>query len=358
MVNWNVGYGASALDLNQLANIISGNYVVSGCSPSDGTNAMEVDIASGEVYLDGSSISVSTQTVTLTSSNSDPRKDVIYIDSSGTANVVDGTAAPAEPSAESRFSTYHPSPPDLVSTTGVLIAEIWVGGGVSDIGSSDIRDRTQGASNSHDQLINVSTDDHHIRPIAGSYLADSSDTFNVQVGSGVKGDGSDNLTIEPADFAGFALLDDGSDNLAVSAGDYLGDDGSGSLQLQDGATMEGDGSGLLEVKERVSYDPGHTEWEDGLATEEIWQMRLQSGETFVVERIEFREKGGGSSTSAEIDVRDNSAGTVIGSQTLGGATKDPGSSGSGNEVLVRLTNSTGGPIQANPRVVGYITGAH
>lgn len=105
------------------------------------------------------------------------------------------------------------------------------------------------------------------------------------------------------------------------------------------------------------YDPGHTNWSDGLSNEEINRIVLQSGETLVVERIEFRQKGGGSSSSASIDVRDTSAGTTIGSQNLGGTTKDPGSSGTGNTVIVRVNNSTGSGIDAAPRVEGYITGA-
>jgi hypothetical protein len=104
------------------------------------------------------------------------------------------------------------------------------------------------------------------------------------------------------------------------------------------------------------YSPGMTEFETGLSNEEIDRLVLQTGETLVVERIEFRQKGGGSSTSASIDVRDTTAASTVGSQNLGGTTKDPGSSGSGNTVIVRLNNSTGSSINAAPRVQGYITG--
>jgi len=109
--------------------------------------------------------------------------------------------------------------------------------------------------------------------------------------------------------------------------------------------------------EPVVYDPGMTEWEAGLSNEEIWRIDLQAGETLVVERIEFRQKGGGSSSSASIDVRDTTAGSTTGSQNLGGTTKDPGSSGTANTVIVRLNNSTASALNAAPRVIGYITGA-
>ena len=122
-------------------------------------------------------------------------------------------------------------------------------------------------------------------------------------------------------------------------------------------TDDGDDTVTVDVKEPITYDPGITEWEDGLSSEEVYRLVLQSGETLVVERIEFRQKGGGSSTSASIDVRDVTAASTIGSQTLGGTTKDPGSSGAGNTILVRVTNSTGGAINAAPRVIGHIEGA-
>lgn len=106
-----------------------------------------------------------------------------------------------------------------------------------------------------------------------------------------------------------------------------------------------------------SYDPGMTEWATGLTNEEINRIDLQAGETLVIERIEFRQKGGGSSASASIDVRDVTAATTVGSQNLGGTTKDPGSTGTANTIIIRLNNSTGSKINASPRIEGYITGA-
>jgi hypothetical protein len=140
--DYKIGFGASALDFNQLYYIIQNYWVVSGCAPSDGSNNMEVDVASGTVIHDGNVVSVASQTATLNSSDSDPRKDVIYIDSGGNAQVTTGTAAPAEPSGDTQFDTYHPTPPSLESTTGVIVGEVWVGAGTSDIQSGDIRDRS------------------------------------------------------------------------------------------------------------------------------------------------------------------------------------------------------------------------
>ena len=74
-------------------------------------------------------------------------------------------------------------------------------------------------------------------------------------GDGLKDDGSDNLAIEPADFAGDGLKDDGSDNLAVDVSDFAGDGlrdaGSENLAVDvsdfAGAGLEDDGSENLRI---------------------------------------------------------------------------------------------------------------
>lgn len=110
-------------------------------------------------------------------------------------------------------------------------------------------------------------------------------------------------------------------------------------------------------KEKYSYSTGHSEWADSLTNEEVDRIDLQAGEKLVVDRIEFRQKGGGSSSSASVRVRDTGAASTIGSQDLGGTTKDPGESGDGNTVVVQVTNSTGGSIDASIKVTGRILGA-
>ena len=81
---------------------------------------------------------------------------------------------------------------------------------------------------------------------------------------------------------------------------------------------------------------------------------MQSGEVFNLERVEFRQKGGGSSTSASVDVYDVTAAAVIDSTTLGSTSTTGGTSGSGNVVVVRVSNSTGAAIDAAPIVRGWI----
>lgn len=142
-LRYNIGDGADALFWNQHIDALSDTYWVNGWTPSTGTNAMEVDLASGSGVINGSDINTgSTQTVTISGNNSgNPRKDVIYFDSNATAQVKAGTAKAAEPSGEIRENTYTPAPPALATTDGVVVASVWVADGTTDITSGDIRDR-------------------------------------------------------------------------------------------------------------------------------------------------------------------------------------------------------------------------
>lgn len=184
--------------------------------------------------------------------------------------------------------------------------------------------------------------------------------FHVNGGANIMThpDGNGGTAVFPNGLQTQANFTDSSSNTIVdNSNSRIGSNYATATSVDFGEGLEDNGSDVLKVKEPFSYDPGMTSWEDGLSNEEIDRIVLQSGETLVVERIEFRQKGGGSSSSASIDVRDTTAASTVGSQNLGGTTKDPGSSGSGNTVIIRVNNSTGGPINAAPRVHGYIEGA-
>lgn len=140
-------------------------------------------------------------------------------------------------------------------------------------------------------------------------------------------------------------------------GTFVNNDGSNNFTVGVGTGIENDGSGNIQTEEKGSFNPGMTQWADGLSNEEIGRIQLQSGEILQVERLEFRQKGGGSSSSASVNVYDSTASSEIVSQNLGGTSKDGGSSGTGNLVVIRLNNSTGGGIEAVPIVHYRIKGA-
>jgi hypothetical protein len=122
--------------LNGGANAPNLELVKSGCTPSKGTGDWDVDIASGTIIAGQSTgeVSVSATTKTLTAPGSDAdldsgkfRVDVISVDSTGTVNVAEGTAASK------------PISPDIPSGE-VLLAAVVVDGSASSLSSSDIND--------------------------------------------------------------------------------------------------------------------------------------------------------------------------------------------------------------------------
>lgn len=149
-----IAEGVHALDYNQRAWYDEGYAVVSGCAPSDGASDLAVDIASGSIYVGGSEVSVAAQTVTVTAGQTDPRKDTIWLDDTGTAQVTTGNPAAPLPRGAARADTYQPAPPLPGSTPCVVVAEVWVPAGAGDIGSADIRDRrSDSISRAHDMEV-------------------------------------------------------------------------------------------------------------------------------------------------------------------------------------------------------------
>ena len=105
-----------------------------------------------------------------------------------------------------------------------------------------------------------------------------------------------------------------------------------------------------DVSERGSFNASHTSWSDDLTDEEIGRIQLQSGEKLVIDRIEFRQKGGGSSSDATLEVYDDTDAMQIGVAELGETVVDAGESGTANLILIRLSNATGDTIDASVNV--------
>lgn len=68
-----------------------GSSIHSGCTPSAGTNALDVDVASGSAAVNGSVYSVSATTVSLAARDTYDRYDLITIGSSGSVNSYTGS---------------------------------------------------------------------------------------------------------------------------------------------------------------------------------------------------------------------------------------------------------------------------
>ena len=118
-----------------------------------GTGNNALSVASGSVLFGGTVTSVASQSVDIATGDANPRKDVIYIDSNGSAQVKEGSPAAVPSEAPGgRFQTWKPAPYDMHDIDGVVLATVWVAGGASSLGSADLRDRRLSADRVVDEL--------------------------------------------------------------------------------------------------------------------------------------------------------------------------------------------------------------
>ncbi len=171
----------------------------------------------------------------------------------------------------------------------------------------------------------------------------SSDILGVAVGSN-----------EEFRFTGSGIsMDGGTTTIDSSELNRLDGVGSDLIEENDIGTGLEVNSGTVRTEEKITLGHNeHKQYASGLSNEELARFSAQSGETIVVERIYFTEKGGGTSnSSASIRVQDVDASTTVGSTDLNTTTKDAGSAGTGNTIAVQVTNSTGSSINAQVTVV-------
>lgn len=122
------GSPVTAVYFNALANALDGEGVIDGCDATPGTGNFEVDIASGNVALGRSKVSVGSTTVTHDSPDAEDRWDLITVNSSGTVSITKGTAA---------STSGQPNAPDIPADE-VLLAPVYIRSGASEILAGDI----------------------------------------------------------------------------------------------------------------------------------------------------------------------------------------------------------------------------
>ena len=136
------------LDFDNLTHYLAntlGNGVISGLAVTErgaGAN-MSVDVAAGDARADGTlrNFASVTNVVISTSDPSNPRKDLVVINSAGSIVILAGTPEAATPSGQVRRFTLTPSPADLTDGD-MILAEMWVGAGVTSILNADISSRS------------------------------------------------------------------------------------------------------------------------------------------------------------------------------------------------------------------------
>ena len=91
---------------------------------------------------------------------------------------------------------------------------------------------------------------------------------------------------------------------------------------------------------------------DSTTNDEIHRFVLQSGELFILDRIELQLDGGGTDANVSLNVYDGT--TQLDSVTAGSVSKAGAVSAAAATILVRVNNSSGGAVDVTPIVRGRI----
>jgi hypothetical protein len=238
--------GAPALDAVQQVQAAVGTGWLNGCTPSlvDTDDAIRIQVASGDVAVvpdptsppSDPTVAVSQQTVDLPDGDAQhPRKDVVYVDDTGSVDYDTGTPRAATPPVATARDAETPEPPDLhddpnlsSQTAAAVIAEVWVP--TSAAGASDLSDAT--VTYVRDRRLRPWAD--HVLTGSDSVDADTVDGEDASAfadashASAHESGGSD--TIDPDALAGFdEAAQDAAGALATDGLNY--DDGADELGL-------------------------------------------------------------------------------------------------------------------------------
>lgn len=142
------GHGAQALDINEYLNRLRGYGVISGGTVQAGSGQYAIEVEATSVYLTGDRHEISATELDLDPyvADANPRKVAVYVDGTGSLVIAPGEPESPQPDDQYRFQTFRPAPPDLSSTDGVVLAEVWVSPDDNRITENDIRNRSLDAA--------------------------------------------------------------------------------------------------------------------------------------------------------------------------------------------------------------------
>lgn len=202
----------SATHWSSILNGVGLEYILSGCTPTKGTGNFDVDVAAGSVLIAGSSpVTFAGDTVTLTTPDpTNPRVDLVTIDTGGVLDSVDGTPA-SDPEA-----------PDIPANE-VVIAVVEVAAGASSIVAGDIHDyRVPGMITGYP----LRTADIAADAITTAKVADDAITAALIATGAVTADGIASGAVGQDEIGNNAVGLAEVDESAGSADELLGTDGS------------------------------------------------------------------------------------------------------------------------------------
>lgn len=153
------GGGAQTLDIKQPEWQDRGWAVLGDVStPGSGPLAMSINtgalgdgnaalsIASGDVLVDGEIVSYAGGTIDIDTGSAEARKDLIWIDNTGSIEVEKGQPATPEPTSASRFGTWTPGVPFPPTTPATCIGVVYVAGNATAVSTEDLQDRRLSAN--------------------------------------------------------------------------------------------------------------------------------------------------------------------------------------------------------------------
>jgi len=108
-----------------------------------------LSVASGDALVNGAAVSNSGATVDIATGHSEPRKDIIWIDSGGSINVEQGTPTVKQPPGATRFETFSPALPFPAMTPATVIGAVFVAANATAISAADLQDRRLSANTAH-----------------------------------------------------------------------------------------------------------------------------------------------------------------------------------------------------------------
>jgi hypothetical protein len=148
------GGGAQTLDIKQPEWQDEGYAVVGDvATPGSGPLAVTIgsgvlgagngalSVGSGDALVGGSTVSNAGVSVDIEAGDSEPRKDVVWIDNTGSVRVDKGTPTGILPQGASGFESYVPPVPFPGTTPATVLAAVFVPANADEIDSGDIQDR-------------------------------------------------------------------------------------------------------------------------------------------------------------------------------------------------------------------------
>lgn len=334
------GDAVQTLDI-QLANApLNGTSVATGATPTR-SGPLATSVAGGLGFYEGDPIDITANTVTHDAGDASPRKDIVYIDTLGTPQILKGTPAEAlgpdaTTYAEAPFRFWSPSPPPMSQIPGIPIAEVAIDQAATDYDATtqfrDIRPTPEAVFNTleaytdlqiptYDSLSEVTGEQSSLIQITGAGTDERGlwHHFGGTIGwerIGEQATLADVVINSDKDWGGFDIRN------------------VGGLEAQSLSVR--DGNGDINRLPTIRYGENQQE--------EIARITLDPDQVLEIGYLEVKMKGGGTNPNFTIDYYDETNASVIVStsdrfRAVGGsnAYSTPGAS-----VIMRFTNNTGG----------------